>query len=338
MKKTFRKSIALLALLGAIGTSEAQISVSSSHVGGVGAFKKGELKRLKGTTTIFVLSSKYDLAEYESILQDTWTVTPYKVMLHDDFSVLDYLTGDYTFASISGFVKQTSKSSYVHGYLDIYMYDQEAVAKFVKKSKPEKKNFNDKFNDALNDAKIPIARVELHPTIEFIAAATRGINSTESRKLLYSGDAFHTYQLGMLKNNLQKINSLIAEEKTMWMYGSDKTPEIKNLKKATLYLPDYLKIKRNAFAFANSQRDDKDVANLMEDYPYKYEFLTEQQMTDKILEGQDMYYLKFTCVNGQKFVHVVNGKTGDLVYREYGTMSYNIKSGDFKDLRKAIDK
>lgn len=218
------------------------------------------------------------------------------------------------------------------------MYDQADIEKFIKKAKPEKKNFSSKLNDALADAWIPIARVELHPTVEFIMAATRDINSADSKKLLYTGDAFYTYQLGMLKNNLQKIDNLIAREQTLWMYGTDKTPEIKNLKKNTLFLPDYLKIKRNAFSFSNQGRDDKEIANLMEDYPYKYEFVSEQQLTDKILSGQEIYYLKFTCVNGQKFVHVVNSKTGDMVYRDYGTMSYNIKSGDFKDLKKAIDK
>lgn len=47
MRKSITTTIAILAVLATSGTVQAQISVSSSHIGGVGAFKKGEMAKLK---------------------------------------------------------------------------------------------------------------------------------------------------------------------------------------------------------------------------------------------------------------------------------------------------
>lgn len=65
-----------------------------------------------------------------------------------------------------------------------------------------------------------------------------------------------------------------------------------------------------------------------------------EEIEKMILNGQstDFYYLMYNQVNSNKIITVINGKTGNIVYQNHSTMSYNIKPKDFKELDKQIKK
>jgi len=50
------------------------------------------------------------------------------------------------------------------------------------------------------------------------------------------------------------------------------------------------------------------------------------------------FYVFYTKVNFQKMVTVTNGKNGDVIYKDYQTMSYQLKPKDLGELADTIIK
>ena len=87
--------------------------------------------------------------------------------------------------------------------------------------------------------------------------------------------------------------------------------------------------------FGEKERDNPD--KLFEKYKYKYKWITKEDLSEKILNSEeDFYYLMYLQVNSEKYINVVNGKTGDFIYRDYETLTYNIKKNDIKRLNSKI--
>lgn len=177
-----------------------------------------------------------------------------------------------------------------------------------------------------------------------IAAIYFGGNTESMWNIIRSGkfgtltEDMYNYQIGYLKNYLQNINDHLANNESTWMYDTDYDKvKIKALAKSTLYIPEYLKVK-SIWGYKDEERANPD--ELFKDYDYKYEFISDDALNSKILKGgtEDFYYLMYTKINGQKLVTVINGRTGEIIYKDYQTMSYSLKPKDLKALSKAIKK
>jgi hypothetical protein len=81
---------------------------------------------------------------------------------------------------------------------------------------------------------------------------------------------------------------------------------------------------------------------LLQDYSFKYEWVTAAQLSDKIVQGgnEDFYYYSSIFIGKVgKIVSVVNGRTGKLVYVDRVTLTFgNAHHKDFKLLAKTIAK
>jgi hypothetical protein len=119
------------------------------------------------------------------------------------------------------------------------------------------------------------------------------------------------------------------------MYGSDFDSEVKKLATQTLYIPDYFKLECQPL---NSDKINGPV-KLLSNYKYKYEFIELGNLDGKIQSGEEFYYLRYVRMNSEKFLQIVNSKTGNVVYREYiSGMSLGLDNGDIKNINKAIEK
>ena len=57
------------------------------------------------------------------------------------------------------------------------------------------------------------------------------------------------------------------------------------------------------------------------------------------MNNEDILYLRYVSMNGNKYLDVVKAKTGNPVYYFYGAgFAYNLKDDDFKNVSKAISK
>ena len=110
--------------------------------------------------------------------------------------------------------------------------------------------------------------------------------------------------------------------------------ELKNLTKETLYIPDFTLVKLNKFN--GDERKRHDLEDIMGDYEQKYKLIKTTELNQSILNNQKMYYLVYVKSSTDKYISVINSQTGEIIYTRYTPLSYNIKSGDLKELNKAI--
>lgn len=363
------KKIILLFILLISAANYSQIAISPSYRGDDEEFKKEELNNLKKTTTVFVLPNVYKKEEYEKILKEVWTITPFIVVNSNDFKVYEYADGNYSIATFFGDVvvstgshhavatvqdaKYAAGTKYIHTNLALKTIDPVKFQKdFVKLEKDDKK-YSKKLSEIFGKNSSFIAKVPLNVTTTFlndVHKATLPYNvfgtggSDEKLGVVYD-KMFHEVcftntNLGMLKNYFQQINESLSKGEHYGLYDDFSKPEIKNLKENILYIPEVYKMKYNRKPFKSSEelREDKDIKELFEDYKYKYEFISDADLEKRILNNEAIYYLRYVSMNGNKYLQVVNAKSSNPVYYFYGVMSYNLKDDDFKKINEAINK
>jgi len=333
------KSFLLLLFVGFQGIS--QISVASKHMGRSNKIEKEVIETFKNSETIFVLSNIYDKEVYEEILNDVWDVTPYKIIDIEDFDLKDYSTDDYSIAKLSGIrrerqMKSGGTSVSLFTYVDINMYDNEEIKE--KREKYSAKKWERKRRDVLADNTINLARFYIFPNDDFISTGVHK-SLTEIEKSLYTEDVFFNYKPGFLKNYFQKVNNLIKAEEGYWMYEFDYLPELKKLAQETLYIPAYMNIKYNPWTQKDGDGDDENIEDLFKKYEYSYQIISDEEMSDRIMNNESFYYTRYVRQNAERFLQVVNAKTGEIVFRLYVTgMSYKLKPKHIKELNKSIER
>ncbi len=340
------KLVLLFILLSSVAFS--QVSVEPNHVGSKDNFKKGAIDKLKKTTTVFVLSSVYDKEEYEEILDEIWTITPFLVVNKEDFNLNDFLTNEYSFTNfaaeklvIEGNLTTATRLSV---YLQFYSFDYEKLLPKLEKMKKslagksvEKRN--EKIEKLLKKNQKEYAVIMLHLKDNFIEkAVSEPLENIVSS--IYYKDVFYNYNLGMLKNYFQKVNNTLVKNETAWLYDKDYKKELKNLTTQTLFVPEYITIRYDGFSGEDSEMNNKKVIEALDKYQYNYEIIKPKKLTERILSGEEFYYLRYVRVNAERFLQVVNSKTGEIVYQDYmiGIFSYNLKPKYFKELNAKIKK
>lgn len=313
-----KKFIGLTILLLSFSVT-AQVSIGRSHRGLFDDFKKGDYKLIRSKKTVFVID-EFVASEFETMLSSFWDLNKYVVISRKEYekTKADYLTEEYAIFEFEGDVVTTTSSSgmtneYLHLMYKYYYYSDIKVK-------------NDKTKFDTNE----VAAI-------FFGGNAEGMWGIIRSKTFYNLDEnLYNYKLGFMKNYLQFINTTLKDEWYSFAYATEyDKKKIKALKTATLYIPDYINIKYNAFKGTDSERESPD--ELLKKYKYKYEFIDTDELNEKILSAtEDFYYLMYTKVNSQKFVSVVNGKTGEIVYREYDILSYNISAKDLGELNNSI--
>lgn len=336
------KKFLLIAMLSLSIQNFAQVAVTSSYRGANDKFNKGELEKFKSTTTVFVLPQLNSKEEYEKILKEVWTVTPFKVVEYKDFKLLDYTDGNYSFAKFIGDIVVSGKGTvYVHTNFAIKTLDKEKFDKGLAKLKEDDKKYGKKLNELFDENVSYIGRAPLSVRNAFLvdAMVARSYEKTSALyEKMYTEDSFTNTNLGMLKNYFQLINSLLTKGEHCGLYDDFVNPEITKLKSNVLYIPEAYKMEYNPWKSTEKSRDEKDLKKLLEDYKYKYEFISDKDLEKKILNNEDIFYLRYVSMNGNKYIQVVNAKTGNPAYNFYGAgFEYNIKDSDFKKISKAAE-
>lgn len=323
-----------------------QVSISPSDRGADDNFEKGQLENFKKTTTVFVLSNVYSKEDYEKILKEAWTVTPFILVDYMDFEVNKYANGNYSIAKLYGDITVSSHGTrYMHTNLIVRTIDSDKFQKKFSKLDPKDKKYLRKLHEIFIENSSIIAKVPLSVNNNFLTGmkeATEVFNPDEKLsglyKIMYTEKSFTNMNLGMLKNYFQQISKSLSIGEHYGLYDDFSKSEIKNLKENILYIPDVYKMKYDAWGWSENLRSDKEVKELLEDYKYKYEFISDADLERKILNNETIYYLRYVSMNANKYLQVVNAKSGTPVYYFYGAMTYNLKDGDFESIYKSINK
>lgn len=316
----------------------AQVSVGPRHAGKAKKFDKGVLEKFKNTETIFVLSETLDRYDYLRILEDSWDVTPYQIVHIADFDIDKYLNNNYSIAKLGGFKRTTSMDygSYtsLFTYIDFLMYDGDEISKNLEKLSPRKKK--KRKEDIIEENAQKIARIYIYPKDDFIHTSMSK-SMDETFVSLYIDDVFFNYKPGFIKNYFQKVNKLIKDEEVYWMYENDYEVELRNLASNKLYIPSYMAIKYNGWTAKDSEEDEENIEDIFKKYDYQYEIIDDMELSDRIMNNEELYYIRYVRMNTERFLQVVNSKNGEIIYRNYiPGLSYKIKSKHIKNLNKDI--
>lgn len=299
----------------------AQVSVSASHKGGFKDLSKQDYKEIKSRTTVFVVDD-FVPKEFEKMISSFWNLNQYIVVSRGDFTAKkeNYINDKYAIFEFSGEVVTVQGKSFSTDYL--YLNYTYYYCTDIQEKRDKKGNLKYDTNEVASvffggDAKSMFAMI---------------------RNLKYDNleDDLYNYKLGFMKNYLQMINDLLKANDYSFTYANDYNKnELKKLANATLYVPDYIKTKYNGWTGNETERENPD--ELFKKYKFKYEWMNTDKLNDKILNtSEEFFYLMYTKINSQKFVSVVNGRTGEIIYREYDTFSYTLKPGDVSQLNSKI--
>lgn len=313
----------LLAVLALAAVAPAQIEISNPKY----------IPSIRTGTTYF--ATKDPTTErakpFLESIRSTWKLSKIEVIPYADiekhlapgnsFLTLDgYVTTVQSFTMYSnGTTRHGVKNELSHIYLALWTCDPSQF----KDGKP---------TAIADEMKVRLGRVELYTDFPTLADP-RNIYGTEM-----DGDGhIRNWGPGFLKNQLQALSAELekGEKRSLFEEENDK-PTLARLRKDTLYVPDFALIKFSAFTGDESKRHD--VKGLFEDYPYPYRVLPAAELDRKILTATEPFlYLVYVKSCTDKFVSVVDSKTGRLVYSEYSPTSYNLKSGDLEDLAEEIE-
>ncbi|OUD26122.1 hypothetical protein [Flavobacterium psychrophilum] len=307
-------------------SANAQISISNVK----------DIEKVKGTTTYITMNDPNDAVslKYAEIFKKYWTFSKIEFIKYADIN--KYLNANSSFLNLGGYT--TNVESYklysngsrnlgikwenTHLYLELWTCSE----KFLKKKGDSSKEFKEK-------DKNQIARLELYTDFQTL-------RTPENLFLTNFGCENHirNWGEGLLKNHLQNMIMYLEMGKEKSLYSPIiNDSEIKKLQNKTLYIPDYAFTKFNAFTGDESKKHDE--KELLEDYKPKYQVISTKELNEKILKNEEpFFYLQYIKSSTDKYVSVINSQTGEVVYSSYSPASYNLKSGDLKDLSKKISK
>ncbi len=184
------------------------------------------------------------------------------------------------------------------------------------------------------NSKIQLAKVEISPDYE-----TYKKPESIQKVNIDGGGHIKNWGPGILKNYLQSILTGFSNSETRDLYSQVIHPnktEFKKLKSDTLYVPDYILIKFGKYS-GNENRHHS-AKSLFKSYDYPYKVIPLAELNTKILRNESFFYLGYVKSCADKFVSVINSKTGDFVYSTFTKLSYNIESSDLKKISKIIEK
>lgn len=272
---------------------------------------------LKDKKTIFVANG-FQVEDVEQIMKEVWKVNDYEVISQSDFEkdFINYIDTKYAIIDLNRTIVYDSYRNpectrvYLHYYIPI---------------KVKKKN-----NELIKWKKKEVAALYFDGTGQWFTDIPVISAKNNPVELLYN------YNLGFIKNYLQFINAEIQQKADWSLFYPLADDELKALKTAPLYIPEYV-LQDDPFS-----KEKMTTEKLLQDYSFKYEWVTAAQLSDKIVQGsnEDFYYYSSIFIGKVgKIVSVVNGRTGKLVYVDRVTLTFgNAHHKDFKLLAKAIAK
>lgn len=319
-----------LLLILLVVNSYGQINVGKSKSWAniyVTELKQNVFDEIKNSKTIFVIPNELDENGFKKIINDVWTINDIVFVTEDNFE-------DNKFSKnvIIKLINQEGRKDKV----------------IIGSAEPDKTvkeyiifNFS-LFTPSQNRA---VAQIFFTPNIKKREIITNSSNRKSAlEKIIIKKKqkknkeiaGFYNFDLGYIKNYFQFLNNRLENNLNVKLrdYYVDKH-EVKNLKKSILFAPEWMMKRYDPFS-SSIKRIEKP-EKYFSKYKYNYEVISNEELNNKILNSkEDFYYLMHTQVNENKIISVINGKTGNMIYRKTSKTSYNIQPKDISHLNKEI--
>jgi hypothetical protein len=308
LKKIYLPLIAMICFLS---QTKAQVQV----------FEKDVLDKIKnGKTHVIVKSQVFpDADEYADVFKKYFTVTQGVDFIAEDDVVGNLVAGDTYFSLEAEKITGSSGATVIFVYFNLWQ--------------PTQKMLKDK------KFKIGHEYALAHIQVSIDLEAVKSIYSNSLDFNLDGDGHLYHWNPGLIKNYLQQLCEVLKSGKKVDFHDdvTDKA-KLKELSTKTLYCPEDNFNKMGTFVRAGKTVDVKDV---FEDYKFDYKTISDKDIGEKILNDKEpFYYIIFLRNSTSKLIEVVNSQTGEVIYSRYDRSMFipNLKSGDLKDLYKAVKK
>ncbi|WP_299254242.1 hypothetical protein [uncultured Aquimarina sp.] len=302
--------------------------------------KKEVFEKVKNTKTVFVLPESLDVEKLQTLIKDIWTVNEIIFIdretfenqqedyINADFSIIRHVDSGYSKQKTGGFMGPGTRTV---GAFIVFKFMMISDFKKIRKDKKGRLKY-----DATNIAEIFFTpNIRLRQDFNYSEGGKMKIGSFDKINEKYGEEpGFYNFDLGYIKNYFQELNRKLNNEEVLKIEdGIVNKEKLKELKDQVLYAPEWVLKKYNALAatWGKTRTADK----LFAKYNYKYEIISNESLNDKILAGEDFYYLMHTQFNQKKIISVINSVSGEIIYLEEGG-SYNLKDSDLKSIAKLI--
>lgn len=158
-------------------------------------------------------------------------------------------------------------------------------------------------------------------------------NVKKAQNIIDEPDIYNFY-LGYIKNYFQILNKGLTERRTIDLEEKfiDES-NMKLLKDQTLYAPEWILKRINPFTGMVKAIEQPE--KLFKDYEHSYEMLSYDALNDKILSGEEFYYLMQTQFNEHQILSIINSVSGAIIYSAE-RKSYKVSSKDIRGISKLI--
>lgn len=312
-------------------TAQAQIQIGSNEIASMnraGRISEDDLAALKKTTTLFTLPYKdyKQQQQFEEAIAAVWTITPFRIIKPDEMGQYIKQEG-YSVFSFGGFMTthggSAPSSSNMHLAYDLWLPE-------VKKNGNVKQQY--------------FARILIYPDNETFFTAMRNSGrkgsdfSSKMLSFLYNDAVIYNWSAGLLKGYLKKVNDHLAKRDERGPFTEEEDKQaLSALKRDTLYVPDYVRVKFNMFTGAETADDDAD-DDLKKAYPFPVKIVTKEQLDALLLQkDKSVKYLVYVKSSTDKYINVYDSGSGKMLYARYVKLSYNFKNKDLGKLAKVVD-
>jgi hypothetical protein len=278
-----------------------------------------DIEALKGKTAIFILPyTEYPYYEdYADMLLDSWTLTPLKVVKFGDVEMYLKNGENYVFFLINSISKtaQLQKSGGVTA--DFYSNEHYYINLMLTGVVKDKLQFTRS-----------LCRIELFPG-KFGVFDPKDKNATDPA---YSTTTFKNFKAPFMAAYLKIVQQNIMDKTNPPVYKNYKEEAIlSKVKNDTLYVIDSLLYSVNRY----NGREEKPKVSLFEDYQGKYKIVSTDELID-IIQTRDkskpVYIFEYVISSTDKYVGILDVRSGKVIKRSYSPLSYGLKSKDIKNI------
>ncbi len=325
-----------------IGKSKSPINLYVSH------HKQDVFDRVRNMETIFFIpNSIIDKEELKKEIKSIWSFNQisfvdeietddeverynfFKPYFSENKMIISLIDNIYSKTKTGGVMGTGTRT--VGGYISFKF--RVSVFENIKKNKKGELNFDER-----NIAEVIFTpNIRLRQDIAYSVGGKMMIGSFDKINEKYGEEpGFYNYDLGYVKNFFQELNQRLSDSKNLKMEDSfEKEDKMADLKSKTLYAPKWVLMKYNAMAASYGKTRTEE--ELFGKYEYNYQVLSNEEINEKILKGDDFYYMMYTQFNRVKIISVIHSTNGEIIYSKVDG-AYNVKDSDLKALSKLVKK
>ncbi len=326
------------------------------------------IQRFKTDTLLVICPEYIDQRDLKNVIHNTWKLGPSKIVNHAD---LDKKFADNRLVlGIEPYVDSRPTNMGVDAYyssiyLELYSINGDTLTLNFNKLKIKNPKISDIaiHNQALKNSKKIIAYTGLQDQGQALSDILNSKTKKVKAKLMAKGimDAtqdelaiddiaqtvykqpyFFNLNLGFYKNYIQFFDQILYSSR----YYSQNIPtislplELKALAQKTLYIPDYI-------TYEMDQETEQYVPNIdwleqkLKKYDYNYQIVATSEIDNMIMEGREIYYLRYNSNPSRQYSEVINASDGSIIYSNIEPrpmLGNKLKTAHFKVLNKIVKK